>query len=170
MVPDTGERDEGDVMLTVGRVASLNTVTVPGSEVHRRPSRSRATAIRLWEPPPVLVVSQETSYGAEVSSAPRLAPSSLNWTPATVREPMIVTPALTAMEPETVDPDAGDVMLTTRLPNCNWARAGDGVIETQQRITDKAAARAILIRILPVTTPPLRYYPATALYEIAVGR
>ena len=99
MVPDTGERDEGDVMLTVGRVPSLNTVTVPGSEVHRRPSRSRATAIRLWEPPPVLVVSQETSYGAEVSSAPRLAPSSLNWTPATVREPV----------PETVDADAGDV-------------------------------------------------------------
>src|SRR5438552_10351644 len=130
MVPDTGERDEGDVMLTVGRVASLNTVTVPGSEVHRRPSRSRATAIRLWEPPPVLVVSQETSYGVEVSSAPRLAPSSLNWTPATVREPV----------PETVDADAGDVMLTTTLSN--WARAGVGVIQTQQKITARAAARS----------------------------
>ena len=49
------------------------------------------------------------------------------------------------------------------LPNCNWAKAGDGVIATRQRITDKAAARASFIRILPVTTPPLRYYRATAL-------
>ncbi|PYU98036.1 MAG: hypothetical protein DMG10_29320, partial [Acidobacteria bacterium] len=80
-----------------------------------------------------------------------------------VREPMIVTLALTVMELETVEPDAGDAMLTTRPPKPNWARAGDGAIQTQQKIIDKAAARASFIRILPVTTPPLRYYRATAL-------
>ena len=148
-VPETVDPDEGDVMLTVGGVVSgggpLDTVTVTESEVHRTPSRSRATALRVWEPLPVLVVSQETAYGDEVSSAPRLAPSSWNWTPTTVIRPTIVTLALTEIVPETVDPDAGDVMLTTRLPN--WARAGDGVIEIQQKITDRTAARASLIRI-----------------------
>src|SRR5437016_5226946 len=151
MVPETVEPDEGDVMLTVGGAVSgggpLDTVTVTGSEVHRTPSRSRPTALRVWEPLPVVVVFQETPYGFEVSSAPKLLPSSLNWTPTTVSAPTIDTLALTVMEPETVDPDAGDVMLTTRLPKPNWARAGDGVIEIQQKITDRTAARASLIRI-----------------------
>src|SRR5437867_4657980 len=63
---------------------------------------------------------------------------------------MIVTLALTEIVPETVDPDAGDVMLTTRLPN--WARAKDGVIQNQQKITDRAAARSSLIFSPPIGT------------------
>ena len=95
---------------------ALETVTVTGSEVHRRPSRSRPTAVRVWEPLPAAVVSHDIPYGADVSSAPKLTPSSLNWTPTTVREPMIVVLALTGVEPETVDPDLGEVMVTTRVP------------------------------------------------------
>jgi hypothetical protein len=45
-----------------------------------------------------------------------LAPSSLNWTPATVREPTLLTLALTGIVPPTVDPELGDVMVTIRLP------------------------------------------------------
>ena len=40
----------------------------------------------------------------------------MNWTPRTVMEPMSVTLALAVVEPETVDPDSGDVMVTTRVP------------------------------------------------------
>jgi len=64
------------------------------------------------------VVFQETEYGALVSSAPRLAPSSLNCTPATVRRPTMLTLALTGTVPETVDPEAGDLIVTIRLPSC----------------------------------------------------
>src|SRR2546422_114623 len=87
------------LIVTVGGLATL---TVTGSDVHVV-SRSRATAVRVWEPLLVVVVSQETEYGAEVSSAPRLLPSSLNWTPWTVREAL----AVTATVPLTVDPEAG---------------------------------------------------------------
>ncbi len=45
-----------------------------------------------------------------MSSAPRSAPSSLNWTPATPS--LSEALAVTAMVPETVEPDEGDVMLT----------------------------------------------------------
>jgi len=92
-----------------------------------------------------VVVSQETEYGADVSSAPKLAPSSLNWTPTTVREPMIVTLAETGTEPETLDPDPGDVMVTTRLLPTPWARAGVEAFETKQEITTNTAARNSLI-------------------------
>src|SRR5207247_10148523 len=98
-------------MLTVGGVVSgggpLDTVTVTESEVHRTPSRSRATALRVWEPVPVLVVSQETAYGDELSSAPRLAPTSWTWTPTTALKPPIGPLPVTELVPEPVDTDAG---------------------------------------------------------------
>src|SRR5688572_26130403 len=47
------------------------------------PAESRATALRLWAPLVAPVVFQEIDQGAEVSSFPRLTPSSRNWTPAT---------------------------------------------------------------------------------------
>jgi hypothetical protein len=53
-------------------------------------------------------------------------------------EPLIVTLALTGMELETVDPELGDEILTTRVPK-PWARAGGDEIPTQQAITDNAA-------------------------------
>src|SRR6266516_5381982 len=72
----------GDVMLTVGGVVSgggaLDTVTVTGADVVRLPAASRAMAVMVCEPFAVVVVFQETEYGAEVSGAPRLPPSSWN--------------------------------------------------------------------------------------------
>src|SRR5882724_4803484 len=67
--------------VTVGGGAALETVIVTGSEVNRRPSASRAIALKVWNPSLVAVVSQETEYGALVSSAPRSTLSSWNWTP-----------------------------------------------------------------------------------------
>src|SRR5947207_8361027 len=168
VVPETVAPDAGAVMLTVGGVMSggaLDTVTVTGSEVDRRPWKSRATAVRVWEALPVVVVSQETEYGADVSSAPKLAPSSVNWTPTTVREPMIVTLAETGTEPETLDPDLGDVMVTMRLPT-PWARAGVEALETKQEITTNTAARNSLM-LLPhraMTRRSLR--PATTASQL----
>jgi hypothetical protein len=110
MVPETVDPDEGDVLLKVGGVLTLETVTVTALEVVAFPAASRARAVSVCEPVLAVVVFQETEYGALVSSAPRLAPSSLNWTPAT---PMLSeAAAATVMVPETVDPDEGDVTLT----------------------------------------------------------
>ena len=55
-------------------------------------------------------MSQAIEYGDEVSSAPRLTPSSLNWTPATV--PLSPAVAVTDTDAETVAPDAGAVIAT----------------------------------------------------------
>ncbi len=65
---------------------------------------------------PAVVVFQETEYGAELSRAPRLAPSSWNWTLETVREPMMLTLALTVVVSLTVAPELGDLTVTIRLP------------------------------------------------------
>jgi len=68
-----------------------------------------------------------------------LAPSSLNWTPETVRRPTTVTLAVTGtVVPLTVAPEAGSVMETTRLPNCAWAVCG--AIKLQPSSVDRAAA------------------------------
>src|SRR5213078_1645619 len=101
--------------VTIGGGAALETVTVTGSEVNRIPSASRATAVKVWNPLLVVVVSQETEYGGLKSSAPRLTPSSLNWTPAT-GIPAGLRLARTVIGPETVESEVGDVMATTRLP------------------------------------------------------
>src|SRR5207247_10591971 len=83
-VPDTVAPDAGALMLTAGGVVSaFDTVTVTGEEVVRLPAASRAVAVRVCEPLPTDVVFQETEYGDDVSSAPRLAPSTRNCTPAT---------------------------------------------------------------------------------------
>src|SRR5438552_3804090 len=88
--------------VTVGGGAALETVTVTGSEVNRIPSASRATAIKVWNPLLVVVVSQETEYGALVSSA--------------TRRPTVLTLARTVIVPATVVSEVGDVMVTTRRP------------------------------------------------------
>src|SRR5437762_248908 len=114
MLPETVEQDEGDEMLTVVVVVSgegpLETVTVTALEVVAFPAASRARAVRVWEPLLAVVVFHETAYGALVSSAPRLAPSRMNWTPATPT--LSAASAVTEMVPETVEPDAGAVSVT----------------------------------------------------------
>jgi hypothetical protein len=57
-----------------------------------------------------VVVFHETEYGEEVSSAPIAEPSTKNWTPATPT--LSEAEALTVVVPETVAPEAGEVMLT----------------------------------------------------------
>jgi hypothetical protein len=129
----------------------LETVTVTGLEVNRRPSTSRATAVKVCDPLLVVAVSQETAYGAPVSSPPRLTPSSLNWTPMT-RIPAALRLAWTAIPPLTVEPEVGEETVTTRLPpgrggsiggsigGRSCAKAGLGAIQATLRITAIAAA------------------------------
>ena len=108
--PWTGAPSAGAVSDTVGAVASLNTVTLTAVAVLVLPAASRATAVRVW---PVLVavrVSHATEYGALVSSAPRFAPSSLNWTPVTAVSSEAFAVTLTV--PPTVVASAGAVIDT----------------------------------------------------------
>src|SRR5919106_1391087 len=63
MVRRTVEPEAGAVMVTVGGL--LSTLTVTGAEVVRLPAPSRATAVRVWEPLAVAVVSQEIVYGVK---------------------------------------------------------------------------------------------------------
>src|SRR5439155_1751048 len=104
-VDDTVAPFAGDVMLTDGGVVSgggtFDTVTVTVLDEYRRPSASRATALSVCGPFPTDVVLQDTEYGDAPSSAPRLPPSSLNWTPRT-RRPRGLTLALTPIVLETV--------------------------------------------------------------------
>src|SRR5439155_27373878 len=109
--PETVAPLAGAVMLTVGGVVSaLATVTVTAADVVALPAASRARAVSVCDPLLVVVVFQLTTYGALVPSAPRVAPSRKNWTPATPTLSEAV--AVTATGPETVAPLAGAVMLT----------------------------------------------------------
>src|SRR5437879_5282519 len=96
------------LIVTVG--ATLSTVTVTGAEVVRLPAASRAIAAMVCEPLLAPVVFQGTEYGAAVISAPALTPSNWNCTPTTPT--LSEALALTVIVPETVAPEAGEVMLT----------------------------------------------------------
>src|SRR6266404_1584989 len=126
IAPDTVAPADGEVIDTAGAVVSLKTVTVTGLELHCAPRMSRATATSVCEPLLAVRVSQLIAYGALVSAAPRLAPSSLNCTLCTVSPPMIVTLARTGIVPVTLAPFDGAVIVTTRLPSPSWAAASRG--------------------------------------------
>src|SRR5438552_966256 len=91
-------------------VGAFTTVTLTAAEVAVLPAASRAKAVRVCAPALAVVVSQETEDGAAVSSAPKLAPSSLNCTPTTPT--LSVALAETVTVPVTVAPAAGAVMET----------------------------------------------------------
>ncbi|HEX2402362.1 MAG TPA: hypothetical protein VHJ79_20615, partial [Mycobacterium sp.] len=82
-------------------------MTDTGLLVVVRPALSRATAVSVCAPLVALVVFQFVEYGAAVTSAPRLTPSSLNCTPATATLSLAV--AVTAIVPLTVAPAPGAV-------------------------------------------------------------
>src|SRR6185436_9888048 len=110
--PDTTAPLAGAVIATVGSVVSaLLTVTVTVVAVAVLPAASRATAVSVWLPFATVVVSHVTPYGLVVSSAPRLAPSSLNCTPTT---PMLseAVAETASVVPDTVAPLAGAVIAT----------------------------------------------------------
>src|SRR5436309_14111278 len=96
-------------MTTLG-IAAFATVTVTTAEVVTLPAASRATAVSAWLPLAAPVVFHETAYGALVSSAPRLLPSSLNCTPTTPTSSLALAVTVTVFD--TVAPPAGAVILT----------------------------------------------------------
>jgi hypothetical protein len=125
-------------------VGALETVTVTEFDVHRTPRRSLATAVKVCDPLLTFAVFQETWYGSDVSSPPIFPPSTLNWTPITVRLPTMLTLALTGVVFLTVEPDEGDVMVTINLPR-SCAEAGSEDMHIQPR-RNSATARAALTR------------------------
>jgi hypothetical protein len=133
----------GEKPVMVGGL-TLETVTETALDVHRIPSASRATAVRLCGPFATVLVFQETEYGG-VESLPMKLPSTKNSTFATVREPTMLTLALTGIVPLTVEPEAGEVMVTIRLPvgsgggGSNCAGANCGAIQPQLTIAQKTA-------------------------------
>src|SRR2546425_12964433 len=104
---------------------ALSTVTVTAVEGAVLPAASRATAVRLWEPLATRVVFHKREYGAAVTSAPRLAPSSLNCTPTTPT--LSVALAETVTVPATVAPAAGAVSATVGAV----VSGGAGVVNVQ---------------------------------------
>ena len=58
------------------------TTTLIGSDDAIAPAVLRATAVITYPPSETDAVSHSSVYGAERSSLPRAAPSSMNWTPA----------------------------------------------------------------------------------------
>jgi hypothetical protein len=79
-----------------------------------------------------------------------LAPSSWNCTLETVREPMMLTLALTVVVSLTLAPEAGDVMATIRLPpgsgsgGSSCAKAWSGAIQVKPRTIAVAQARFMI--------------------------
>src|SRR6185503_577889 len=90
---------------------ALLTVTVTPADTAVLPAASRATAVRVCGPLPSRVVFQRIENGAAVASDPRLAPSTLNCTPATptLSDASAVTATLV---PVTVAAAAGTVIDT----------------------------------------------------------
>jgi hypothetical protein len=110
-VPERLAPFAGAVIETVGGVASgapLFTVTVTLALVVEFPAASFAMAVNVCAPFEVVVVFQDVVYGVAVSSAPRLAPSSWNWTLATPTLSVALADTLTV--PDTLAPLAGAVM------------------------------------------------------------
>src|SRR5207247_10701600 len=96
VIPEARTRDRSG--------GALSTVTLTAAVVAVLPAASRATAVTLWAPLATRVVFHEREYGAAVTSAPRLAPSSLNCTPTTPT--LSVALAETVIVPATVAPAA----------------------------------------------------------------
>src|SRR3989454_2930866 len=105
-MPETVEPEDGAVMETAGGVVSA-TVTLTEAVVAILPAASRATAVRMCAPAEASAVFQLVAYGAVVTSAPRLAPSSMNCTPTTPTLSVALAEIVTV--PATVAPLAGAV-------------------------------------------------------------
>src|SRR5436305_6271012 len=105
-LPGPTSTRSGDCVAT--GCALLLTVTCTAVVVVVFATSSLITAVRVWAPSAVTVVSQLTVYGGAVTGAPRSAPSSLNWTLSTLT--LSVAFAETAVVAETVAPSAGAVI------------------------------------------------------------
>src|SRR6185503_9627505 len=90
---------------------ALETVTLTVADVVWRPKPSRARAESVCVPAEAVEAFQLMMYGATVSSAPRFAPSSRNWTPTTPMSSS-ASAATDTFAPLTLDPFAGAVRAT----------------------------------------------------------
>src|SRR5438128_134778 len=95
---------------STGGVVSAATVTLTPAETVTLPAASRATAVSVWDPAAEVDVFQAALYGATVSSAPILTPSTRNCTPATPTLSAAVAETVTV--PDTVAPTTGAVIDT----------------------------------------------------------
>ena len=96
---------------STGGAVALGTVTTMPRDVVTFPAASRATAVSVCAPVAEPAAFHVTVYGACVSSAPILVPSTLNFTPATPRASVALADTMT--DPVTVAPATGDVNTTT---------------------------------------------------------
>src|SRR2546428_1313553 len=87
-----------------------------------------------------VVLSHVTEYGDVVSSAPRGAPSSWNWTPTTPTLSEAV--AETAMLPVTVAPEVGAVMVTVGA-----VVSGTVTVTEEEVVVLVAASRATALSV-----------------------
>src|SRR5207249_6207500 len=101
---------------------------------------------REWEPLAAPAEAQETAKGEAVSSAPRLAPSRRNWTPATATLSEALAATLTG--PPTVAPPAGAVSETA-----GGVESVDPPMRTWEGILTTKASR----RLPPVLLVQMKY-------------
>src|SRR5207247_10190350 len=88
----------------------FDTFTLTPAEPVTLPAASGAAAEIVCTPSETVVVSQAREYGAAVSSAPTLTPSTLNCTPATPTLSLAVAVIVTVAD--SVEPPAGAVTVT----------------------------------------------------------
>ncbi|OLC50432.1 MAG: hypothetical protein AUH43_04990 [Acidobacteria bacterium 13_1_40CM_65_14] len=123
----------------------LLTVTVTGVDVVVLPAASRATAVNEWLPFDVVVVSHANEYGLVVSSAPRLAPSNVNCTPATPRLSDAFADTVTLVE--TVAPLAGAVIDT--VGGVVSAGIGERISQIVRLYRSPAGAVSLIVTLVP---------------------
>jgi hypothetical protein len=109
-----------------GLAMALATVMVIPGDVVRVPFVFRNTAERICEPFDVNVEFQVIRYGADVTSGPRLAPSSLNWT-AAIPALLVAEAEMTIAAPETMEPLLGAVTLISVTGTDGGVTFGGGV-------------------------------------------
>src|SRR2546430_2603843 len=83
------------IQAVAGVVSVLNTFTLTGADVVKLRAESLATAVSVCAPFAARFEFQLMLYGLVVSSAPRAAPSILNWTPAMPRLSLAVADTVT---------------------------------------------------------------------------
>jgi hypothetical protein len=118
---------------------AFDTVTVIVDEVVLFPAASRATALSVCDPFATPKVFQLIEYGLDVTSDCKLAPSSLNCTPATATSSVAL--AEIVVVPEIVTPVAGAVIETAG----EVVSGTDGVVRVN----------TLLAGALNVKAPPL---------------
>jgi hypothetical protein len=103
-VPETVAPDAGELIDIVGAVALFTVIGTAALVVC--PEASLATAVSEWLPLVSVVVFSEWLNGAVVTAAPEFVPSTLNCTLVVFDD----TVAVTVTVPDTVAPDAGELM------------------------------------------------------------